>query len=239
MSTLDDSLQARLRQVNERIGTAARAVSRDPASIRLVAVSKTFPASAVVAAARAGQRHFGENYVQEAIDKIARVRELAPDLAVHWHFIGPIQSNKTRVLAAAFDWVESVDRIKVAERLSAQRPAERPALNVLLQVNISDEASKAGVAPAGVLALAQAVKGLPRLRLRGLMAIPQPQTDPPRQREPLSRMRQLFDHVRAELRADDNGFDTLSMGMTDDLEAAIVEGATEVRIGTAVFGPRG
>lgn len=234
MSSLHDTLQANLAAVNGRISAAARAVSRDPAAVTLVAVGKTFPASAIVAAARAGQRHFGESYAQEAEAKIAQVRALAPDLEPVWHFIGPIQSNKTRAIAERFDWVESVDRLKIAQRLSAQRPAGRPPLHVLLQVNISGEATKGGVAPEDLSALASAVAVLPNLRLRGLMAIPQPEDDAARQRASFARLRRLFDDLRRRGLA----LDTLSMGMSDDLEAAVAEGATEVRVGTAIFGRR-
>lgn len=235
MSSLDDSLQANLRRVHERISTAARAVQRTADSVVLVAVSKTFGAEAVAAAARCGQRHFGENYVQEAIAKIARVRALAPAIPLEWHFVGPIQSNKTRAIAENFAWVQSVDRVKIAERLSAQRPHGLPPLNVLLQVNISGEASKSGVAPEQAAELAAAIASLPRLALRGLMAIPEPQGDAVRRRAPLARMRELFDALRAR----GLPLDVLSMGMSDDLEDAIAEGATMVRVGTAIFGRRG
>jgi hypothetical protein len=227
-----EAVQARLRAVTERIATAARAAGRDPASVFLVAVSKTFPADAVAAVHAAGQVAFGENYVQEAVDKIETLRPQRSEL--EWHFIGPIQSNKTRAIAEKFDWVQSIDRLKVAQRLSEQRPPDLPPLNVLLQVNISGEGSKSGVAPAEVAALARAVGQLPRLKLRGLMAIPEPETDEARQRVPLAAMRTLFDRLRAA------GFaiDTLSMGMSADLESAVLEGSTMVRIGTAIFGER-
>jgi pyridoxal phosphate enzyme (YggS family) len=234
MSTLQEALQASLEGVHERMTRAARGAGRRPEELRLVAVSKTFPAEAVAAAARAGQQDFGENYVQEAVAKIARVRELAPAAALRWHFIGPIQSNKTREIAEHFDWVQSVDRLKVAERLSQQRPAARGPLDVLLQVNISGEMSKSGVAPEAAGALAAAVAALPHLRLRGLMAIPEPAGDLDAQLPPLRRMKQLFDALR---RAHPD-FDTLSMGMSADLEAAVLAGSTMVRIGTAIFGAR-
>lgn len=234
MSSLDESLQANLRRVHERINAAAQAVQRTADSVALIAVSKTFGAAAVIAAARCGQRDFGESYVQEALDKAARLRALAPDLDVRWHFIGPIQSNKTRALAEHFDWVQSVDRLKIAQRLSEQRASERPPLNVLLQVNISGEATKSGAAPADVPALAAAIAALPRLRLRGLMAIPAPTPDATLQRAQFARLRRLFD----ELCACGLDLNTLSMGMSDDLEAAIAEGSTMVRIGTAIFGAR-
>jgi len=239
MSSLQEQVQANLQRVNERISTAAQAVSRDRRSVALLAVSKTFGADAVLAAARAGQRRFGENYVQEAVEKLAELRRRAQAgeaaaAGLEWHFIGPIQSNKTRTIAEHFDWVESVDRLKIAQRLSEQRPRDLPPLNVLLQVNISGEASKSGATPAELPTLAHAVAALPNLRLRGLMAIPEPQTDPARQRAALAKMRLLFEElVTAGL-----PLDTLSMGMSADLEAAIAEGATLVRIGTAIFGER-
>jgi pyridoxal phosphate enzyme (YggS family) len=234
MSTLRDTLQANLQGVHDRITKAARGAGRAPDAVTLVAVSKTFPAEAVAAALACGQPDFGENYLQEAVAKIAAVRALTSSTAPRWHFIGPIQSNKTRAIAEHFDWVQSVDRLKVAERLSQQRPDGLPPLNVLLQVNISGEATKSGVVPADVAALARAVAALPRIRLRGLMAIPEPEDDPGRQPEPLRRMKQLFDR----LRLDHATFDTLSMGMSADLEAAVAAGSTMVRIGTAIFGQR-
>jgi pyridoxal phosphate enzyme (YggS family) len=235
MCSSDNHLQANLTSLSERISTAAAAAGRPAGSITLVAVGKTFPAAAVLALARCGQRHFAENYLQEAQAKIEAVRAAAPGLPLVWHFIGPIQSNKTRPIAECFDWVQSVERLKVAQRLSEQRPPQLPPLNVLLQVNVSGEATKSGVAPAEVPALARAVAALPRLRLRGLMAIPEPSDDPAAQRLPLAAMKRLFDAQRAAGFAD---WDTLSMGMSADLEAAIGEGATMVRIGTALFGRR-
>lgn len=234
MSSLDEPLQAALARVHERISAAARAAGRTPSAIALLAVSKAFPAEAVIAAARAGQRRFGESYVQEAVEKIAQVRDMAPDLALEWHFIGPIQSNKTRAIAEHFDWVHSVDRLKIAQRLSEQRPADRPPLAVLVQVNVSGEASKSGITPAEASALAHAVARLPRLRLRGLMTIPKPELDAARQRVPFARLRELLEKLQREGLA----VDTLSMGMSADLEAAIAEGATIVRVGTAIFGER-
>ncbi|MGH6622799.1 MAG: YggS family pyridoxal phosphate-dependent enzyme [Burkholderiaceae bacterium] len=234
MSSLQESLQANLRAVNTRITHAARAAGRDPSEIALVAVSKTFPAEVVAAALASGQSAFGENYVQEAVEKIARVRDLAPFHSAQWHFIGPIQSNKTRTIAETFDWVQSVDRLKVAERLAEQRPTARGPLNVLLQVNISGEASKSGAQPGDLSLLATQVAGLRNLRLRGLMAIPEPQSHPARQRAPLARTRQLFDTLRAEGHA----LDTLSMGMSADLDEAIAAGANMVRVGIAIFGTR-
>lgn len=226
----EQSLTARLAAVRRRIAMAARAAGRDPAGIRLVGVSKRQPAAAIRAAVDAGLADLGENFVQEAV---AKMDELGP-LPARWHFIGALQSNKTAVVAARFDWVQGVDRLKLAERLSRQRPAELAPLNVCLQVHIGTEASKSGAAPAEVPALAHAVAGLPRLRLRGLMAVPPPEADPARQR---AWCRQLADLYRG-LQQDGLALDTLSMGMSDDLEAAVAEGATMVRIGTAIFGPR-
>ena len=227
-------ISSNLQAVKERIATASRAVSRDPQTVALLAVSKTFAADAVIEAAQAGQRAFGENYVQEALDKIAAVRAVRPDLLLEWHFIGPIQSNKTRPIAGHFDWVHSVDREKIAQRLSEQRPLHLPPLNVCLQVNISGEESKSGVTPAQVMELAPKIAALPRLKLRGLMAIPEPVEEVEKQRAPLRQLRRLFDSLRAQGLA----LDTLSMGMSADMEAAIAEGATMVRIGTAIFGKR-
>ena len=202
--------------------------------MRLLAVSKAFGADAILSAAAAGQRAFGENYVQEAAAKIVGIRALRPDLAFEWHFIGPIQSNKTRAIAERFDWVQSVDRLKTAERLAEQRPANLPLLNVLLQVNVSGEASKSGAAPDELSQLAIAVERLPRLRLRGLMAIPAPQANVAQQRIAFARTNALF----RQLREDGLKVDVLSMGMSDDLDAAIAEGSTMVRVGTAIFGMR-
>ena len=234
LPTLPANLQANLRAVHERITKAARVAGRDPSSVRLLAVSKTFPARTVIEAAHAGQAAFGESYVQEAVAKIDEVEKRGPELDLEWHFIGPIQANKTRLMAERFDWVQSVDRIKIAERLSEQRPIELAPINVLLQVNVSGEASKGGVAPDEAPALARAIVGLPRLRLRGVMAIPEPEHDPARQRAAFARTRQLFD----ELLSAGLSLDTLSIGMSADLEAAIDEGSTMVRIGTAIFGER-
>ena len=220
----------RLRAVRDRIHAAEQRFQRPPGAVRLLAVSKTQPVTAVAAMAAAGQTGFGENYVQEALDKMT---ELAA-LALEWHFIGPIQANKTRPIAERFAWVHSVDRLKLAERLSAQRPVSLPPLNVCLQVNIDREPTKHGLDPAEVSAIAAAVAVLPRLRLRGLMAIPAPATDFAAQRPAFARLRTLQDQLTAAGLA----LDTLSMGMSDDLEAAIAEGATLVRVGTALFGPR-
>jgi PLP dependent protein len=234
MSSMDAGLQARLARVHERISAAARMAGRDPASIALLAVSKTFEPAAVLAVARLGQRSFGENYAQEGGRKIAEVRALAPDLALQWHFIGPIQSNKTRLVAETFDWVQTIDRFKLAQRLSDQRPAHLPPLNVLVQVNISGEATKSGVPTHALAELVHATVALPRLVVRGLMAIPAPAADFTAQRRSFARLRALYESLQQ------SGFalDTLSIGMSDDLEAAIFEGATMVRVGTAIFGAR-
>ena len=223
-------ISANLQAVLARIDAAARRSGRDPGSIRLLAVSKTWPAAQVRAAAAAGQRAFGENYVQEGVDKIG---ELAA-LGLEWHFIGPLQSNKTRPVAEHFDWVHSIDRLKIAERLAGQRPTGMAPLDVCLQVNVSGEATKSGCAPAEAAALARAIAALPKLRLRGLMAIPEPVEDFEAQRRPFRQLRELYER----LRADGLPLDTLSMGMSHDIEAAIAEGATMVRVGTAIFGER-
>lgn len=225
-------LAARLASVHQRIDAAARAAGRAPDTVALLAVSKTFPADDVRAAHAAGQRAFGENYVQESLDKIEALADLRASL--EWHFIGPLQSNKTRPVAERFDWVHSVDRLKIAQRLAEQRPAHLPPLNVCVQVNISGEASKSGVAPDQLAEVAHAVAALPTLRLRGLMAIPEPAVDADAQRAPHRALRTLFE----QLRAGGLALDTLSMGMSADLEAAVHEGATIVRIGTAIFGAR-
>jgi hypothetical protein len=223
-----------LQDVRRRIAAAVEEAQRDPGAVRLIAVSKTFPAEAVVGAIEADQHLFGENYVQEAVAKIDRVAALRPDPAVRWHFIGPIQSNKTRLIAERFDWVHSVDRLKIAERLSAQRDPARGPLAVLIEVNLDGEASKSGVAPPDVAALARAIVRLPNLALRGLMAVPAPRADAGGQRAAFAELRRLAESLRAEgLPADE-----LSMGMSADLEAAIAEGATMVRVGTAIFGAR-
>jgi PLP dependent protein len=221
-----------LDEVRQRIAAIAASAGRDAASVRLLAVSKTFPASDVRAAFDAGQRAFGENYVRESVAKIAELGDLRGE--IEWHFIGPLQSNKTKVVAENFDWVHSIDRLKIAERLSDQRAEDAAPLNVCLQVNVSGEASKSGVAPEEALTLARAIAALPRLTLRGLMAIPEPAATLDEQRAPHRRLRELLD----ALRADGLELDTLSMGMSADLEAAVLEGSTMVRIGTAIFGAR-
>jgi pyridoxal phosphate enzyme (YggS family) len=230
MSTIEQNLQA----VRESIAQAAADAQRAPADVTLLAVSKTFGAQAVLEAMRAGQAAFGENYLQEALDKIAAVGLALPQGGPVWYFIGPIQSNKTRPIAEHFDWVHTVEREKIAARLSEQRPAGLPDLNICLQVNISGEASKSGVTPADLSALAHAVAQLPRLRLRGLMAIPEPETDVNRQRAAFAQLRALYEQLKAEGLA----LDTLSMGMSADLRAAVLEGATIVRVGSAIFGSR-
>ena len=225
-----DTIEKRLQAVKSRIAAACAAAGRDPRDIVLVAVGKTFPAESLRAAHAAGQRDFGENQVQEALAKIERLR----DLDLVWHFIGPVQSNKTRAVAERFDWVHSIDRLKIAERLSEQRPAGLAPLQACVQVNVSGEASKSGIPPVEAPALAHAVARLPRLRLRGLMTIPEPTTD-------LALARRRFETVRdleAQLVRDGLPLDTLSMGMSDDFEAAIAAGATMVRVGSAIFGPR-
>ena len=226
MTTISANLQA----VLACIEAAAKDYGRAPGSVGLLAVSKTWPAVFVREAAAAGQKAFGENYVQEGIDKI---RELAGQ-GLEWHFIGPLQSNKTRQVAEAFDWVHSVDRLKVAERLSQQRPETRPPLNVCVQVNISGEDSKSGIAPEDAPALSHRIAALPRIVLRGLMAIPAPAAGLAEQRRPFGRLRVLVERLVDEGLA----LDTLSMGMSGDVEAAIAEGATLVRVGTAIFGER-
>ncbi len=230
MSTIEQNLQA----VRGSIAQAADEAQRPAQDVTLLAVSKTFGADAVLQAVQAGQTAFGENYLQEALDKMAAVQAALPQGGLSWHFIGPIQSNKTRPIAEHFDWVHTVEREKIAVRLSEQRPEGLPDLNICLQVNISGETSKSGVTLAELPALARAVAQLPRLRLRGLMAIPEPETDLVRQRAAFARLRALYEQLRAEGLA----LDTLSMGMSADLSAAVLEGATIVRVGSAIFGSR-
>jgi pyridoxal phosphate enzyme (YggS family) len=223
MSTIAENIST----LAERINNAAQAVQRDPASVGLLAVSKTKPARDLREAYAAGLRDFGENYLQEALGKQTELS----DLPLIWHFIGPIQSNKTRAIAENFAWVHSVDRLKIAQRLSEQRPAELPPLSICIQVNVSGEDSKSGCTPQDLPALAQAISALPNLRLRGLMAIPEPTEDSDEQNAAFAAVRTLQDQLNLPL-------DTLSMGMSHDLEAAIAQGATWVRIGTALFGAR-
>lgn len=226
MTTISTNLQA----VKQRIIQAADAAARSTDQVHLLAVSKTWPADAVREAFHSGQTAFGESYLQEALEKI----ETLHDLPLQWHFIGPIQSNKTRLIAEHFDWVHSIDRLKIAERLSEGRPKNLTPLNVCLQINISGEATKSGATIEQAAALAKAVKSLPHLNLRGLMAIPKETSDYAQQREQFKILKQLFEQLNAE----GLQLDTLSMGMSHDLEAAIVEGATIVRVGSAIFGTR-
>lgn len=228
------TIQHRLQQVNRRIKTACQTAGRDPLAVRLLAVSKTQSPEAVREAHAAGQCAFGENYIQEGVEKILALR----DLPLVWHMVGPVQSNKTRVVAEHFDWVQSIDRLKTAERLSAQRPDHLPPLQVCMQVNIDHAPTKAGVAPDEALALATAVSALPRLRLRGLMALPDLASDFVAQQEGFTKVRSLFDQILALQLAGSTEFDTLSIGMSADLEAAVAAGSTLVRVGTAIFGER-
>ena len=228
-----DELSSRYQAVCERITQSVLQAGRQPHSVHLLAVSKTFPADQVAAVAALGQRDFGENYVQEGVDKITALQSVA---GLVWHCIGPLQSNKTRQVAEHFDWVHSVDRLKIAQRLSEQRPAHLPSLQVCLQVNTDGGPTKAGVAPADVLALAQALVALPRLQLRGLMTIPDPMAGFDAQVALHAQAKRLFDELQAALGLPH--FDTLSMGMSADLEAAVQAGSTMVRVGTAVFGAR-
>jgi len=225
-----ENVARNLAAVRARMEHAAERAGRDPGAIRLLAVSKAQPVEVLEAAWEAGQQDFGENYLQEALPKLAALAE--HDL--RWHFIGGLQSNKTRAVAEHFDWVHTVDRESIARRLSEQRPAELPPLHLCLQVNVSGEGSKGGVAPERLPELADAVVALPRIRLRGLMAIPAPAEDLEAQRAPFRQLRELLEQLNAR----GHGLDTLSMGMSEDLEAAILEGATLVRVGTAIFGPR-
>ncbi|WP_145532891.1 YggS family pyridoxal phosphate-dependent enzyme [Yersinia alsatica] len=230
MSTIEQNLQ----DVRTRIATAARNCARSPEEVTLLAVSKTKPVTAIEEAIAAGQYAFGENYVQEGVDKIHYFADSPHANNLEWHFIGPLQSNKSRLVAKNFAWCHTVDRLKIAQRLSAQRPSDMPALNVLIQVNISDEQSKSGITLAELPALAASISELPQLHLRGLMAIPAPETDYQRQLAVFEQMNQAF----LTLKASYPQMDTLSMGMTDDMAAAIAAGSTLVRIGTAIFGSR-
>lgn len=229
MPTIAESLQS----VQLRLRRACESAGRQAQVVGLLAVSKTFDADAVYQAWQAGQREFGENYIQEGVEKITRLRELAPNGGLVWHCIGPVQSNKTRLVAEYFDWLHTVDRLKIAQRLNEQRPAHLPPLNVCVQVNIDDGETKSGVAPEDVLALALAVRELPRLRLRGLMTIPDSADD---MLAVHSRARACFEYVKSTLAAPE--FDTLSMGMSADMESAVQAGSTLVRLGSAIFGTR-
>ena len=224
-------IAARLNQVKQRIQDAEQAADRQAGSVQLLAVSKTQPVEVIRASINIGQLCFGESYAQEAV---AKIQQLANVPGIEWHFIGPIQSNKTASLAEHFDWIHSVDRLKIAQRLNDQRPADKAPLNICIQVNTSGEISKSGISPDQLAELAQQIRQLPRLRLRGLMTIPAREDDTEQQRLPFRQLRELFETLNAQ----GLQLDTLSMGMTDDMEAAIQEGATIVRIGTALFGPR-
>lgn len=231
------TIEHKLHLVRDRIHAACLAAQREPTAVRLLAVSKTFDADDVLQAVRAGQRAFGENYIAEGVEKINKLRHLLLGETLEWHCIGPVQSNKTRLVAEHFDWVQTVDRLKIAERLSAQRPDGLPPLQICLQVNVDGGANKSGLAPTEVLALAQEVARLPRLVLRGLMTIPEPAIDFVAACALHARARALFDQINASGLLP-QPMDTLSMGMTADLEAAIHAGSTMVRVGTAIFGGR-
>lgn len=230
MTTIEDNLQ----QVHRQMAAACAQAGRDVNAVTLLAVSKTFGPDAVVQALGAGQHAFGENYIQEGVEKIQALRVSHPGAVIQWHCIGPIQSNKTRLVAAHFDWVQSVDRLKIAQRLSEQRPPELPPLQVCLQVNVDGGPTKSGVSPAELPALAEAVAQLPHLKLRGLMCIPEPADGFEAQRAVFLQAKALFDHLNAQ----GLGLDTLSMGMSDDLDAAVAAGSTMVRVGRAIFGSR-
>lgn len=227
------NIESNTTSVQRRLQQAACDAGRNPEDILLLAVSKTRTSAQVRTAMESGLSSFGENYLQEAVEKIAQLS----NSAISWHFIGPLQSNKTRQVAEHFDWVHTVDRLKIAKRLSDQRAPDMPALNVCLQINIDNESSKSGLSPEQAIEVANSVALLPNLRLRGLMAIPKPSTEPAEQRQPFARLRALLEEINTRL---DNSqkLDTLSMGMSGDLEPAIYEGATIVRVGTDIFGPR-
>ncbi|MGH8413960.1 MAG: YggS family pyridoxal phosphate-dependent enzyme [Gammaproteobacteria bacterium] len=227
-----ESIVRNLKAVRARMAAAAVQAGRDPAAIRLLAVSKTWPATAIEAACKTGHTDYGENYLQEALPKLEALRDRRE---LVWHFIGALQANKTRPVAEHFAWVHTVDRQRIAQRLDAQRPVTLPPLNVCIEVCLDHEPGKSGVEPAQVPALADYIASLPHLRLRGLMSIPPPSDDPATQRIAFRRLRELFDTLNNKLGHD---FDTLSMGMSGDFEAAILEGATLIRIGTAIFGAR-
>ncbi|MDG6355068.1 YggS family pyridoxal phosphate-dependent enzyme [Glaesserella parasuis] len=225
------SISQNLATISQQIQQYCQQANRPEQSVKLLAVSKTKPISAIAEAIEAGQRAFGENYVQEGIEKI---QHFAENDTLEWHFIGLLQSNKTRVVAEHFDWVQTIDRLKIAQRLSEQRPEHLPVLNVLIQINISDEASKSGISAKEMLELATQISQLPRLKLRGLMAIPKPESEPEQQKIALAQMNELFLQLQSQF----EGIDTLSMGMSDDMPSAIECGSTMVRIGTAIFGVR-
>lgn len=225
------SISQNLATISQQIQQYCQQANRPEQSVKLLAVSKTKPISAIAEAIEAGQCAFGENYVQEGIEKI---QHFAENDTLEWHFIGLLQSNKTRVVAEHFDWVQTIDRLKIAQRLSEQRPERLPALNVLIQINISDEASKSGISAKEMVELATQISQLPRLKLRGLMAIPKPESEPEQQKIALAQMNELFLQLQSQF----EGIDTLSMGMSDDMPSAIECGSTMVRIGTAIFGAR-
>lgn len=225
------SISQNLATISQQIQQYCQQANRPEQSVKLLAVSKTKPISAIAEAIEAGQRAFGENYVQEGIEKI---QHFAENDTLEWHFIGLLQSNKTRVVAEHFDWVQTIDRLKIAQRLSEQRPEHLSALNVLIQINISDEASKSGISAKEMVELATQISQLPRLKLRGLMAIPKPESEPEQQKIALAQMNELFLQLQSQF----EGIDTLSMGMSDDMPSAIECGSTMVRIGTAIFGAR-
>ena len=224
----------RLEKTLHRVQAACAQAKRPENEVRLLAVSKNFPASAIVELYTLGQRSFGENYLQEAQNKITQLADMPQTNPIEWHFIGPVQSNKTRTIAESFDWVHSVDRLKIAQRLSLQRPANGAPLSVLVQVNTSGETSKSGIAPADTLALCKSIAALPNLNLRGLMTLPNPNSNPQQLEQEFLLCKNLFDQLQAAGLA----VDTLSMGMSNDLESAIQCGSTCVRVGTALFGPR-
>ena len=231
-------IKANLENIKERINQAAKACGRSPGDIQLLAVSKTFPAEDVRTCFQSGQRAFGENYVQEGVAKITSLQDLRAE--IKWHFIGPLQSNKSRDVAENFDWVHSIDRLKIAQRLNDQRPSNLQRLNVCIQVNISGESSKSGVQANDLIELCKHISGLPNLLLRGLMSIPEPTDDVVLQKQAHHELRQLLEILKSSEELDQSKMqlDTLSMGMSSDIEAAIAEGSTMVRVGTAIFGKR-
>ena len=228
------TIQQALETIHQQIQTSTQLANRPESAVTLLAVSKTKPNEAILEAYQAGQKAFGENYVQEGVDKIQYFE--AQNIQLEWHFIGPLQSNKTRLVAEHFDWMQTLERAKIADRLNEQRPANKAPLNVLIQINISDEASKSGIQPSEMIELAKHIENLPHLRLRGLMAIPEPTDDVVQQEQTFCQMRTLFERLQQALPYAQ--IDTLSMGMTDDMQTAIKCGSTMVRVGTAIFGKR-